>query len=116
MLNFYYDRIKHLRIAQPIIKDINLLENTINNYTKNKAIQNITYITLKYRLELDKIAIFMSARPVVIGEETKLYQDYQKENLIEDIEYLIECLVIIGATKYGVVKSIEEALENLNQQ
>lgn len=113
MLNFYYERICHLRIAQGLIKDINLLNSTLINYSRKKAISNISYIALKYQKELDKIAIYLSGRPVIIGQEEVLYHDHTEENLLADIEYLIECLIIIGAAKYGVVSSIEDAIENL---
>ena len=113
MLNFYYNRICHLRIAQPIIKDINLLNSLLNNFSRKKAITTISNIVLKYQTYLDSIAIHLSGRPVVTGETNSLYNDITNDSLINDINYLVDCLVIIGAVKYGVVKSIEDAIENI---
>ena len=116
MLNFYYNRICHLRIAQPIIKDINTLEECLRNYSRKKSISTLSYITLKYQHELDQLAIYMSARPVIKGEENSLYSDHTTEDLMGDLEYLISCLIIIGAVKYGVEKNIVDALDKINQQ
>ena len=115
MLNFYYYRFCHLRIAQPIINDINMLHSALITHSRKKAIDTISYITLKYNVELDKIAFYMTGRPVIKGEQDELYQDYSQSILESDIEYLINCLIIIGAVRFGVEKSLEHALQKITE-
>ena len=114
MFNFYYNRICHLRIAQPLIKDISLLNNSMTHYSRKRAISTLSYITLKYQPDLDKIAIYVSGRPVIKGQEQSLYSDHTEDDLLNDLDYLIKCLIIIGAVRYGVERNLEEALEKVN--
>lgn len=116
MFDFYYNRICHLRIAQPIINDITLLDNSISYYTRRSAISALSYITLKYQKELDKIAIYLSGRPIIKGQESVLYFDHTEEDLLNDLEYLIKCLIIIGAVRFGVEKSLVDAIAKINEE
>lgn len=113
MIEFYYNRIKHLRIAQPIIKDIDKLKNLMNNLNYNLAINVISSLTTKYEDDLQKIGIYLSGRPIIKGEKHILYSDYTSDDIIDDIEYLIMCLTIIGAVRYGVEKTIENAINKV---
>ena len=113
MITHYYNRIKHLRIAQPLIKDINNLNALYSNYNRNLAISTISRITLKYESDLQQIGLYLSGRPVIHGDADNLYSDYSKENFLDDIDYLINCLCIIGAVKYGVEKSLENAINKV---
>ena len=113
MINFYYNRIKHLRIAQPIIKDIDNLNLLLNKFNRRQAISLISYTTLKYEDDLQKIGVYLSGRPIIRGEEQTLYSEHTKEDLVDDINYLIMCLAIIGAVRYGVEKNLESAIEKV---
>jgi len=113
MINYYYNRIKHLRYAQPIIKDIDLLNSLIIKFNRQRAIDVVSKLTLKYEPELQKIGIYLSGRPVIKGEKEALYNEYTEDNLMDDIDYLIMCISIIGAVRYGVEKSLEDAIENV---
>ena len=113
MFDFYYNRICHLRIAQPIIKDILSMEEIIGNYNRQRAISALSFITLKYQRELDIIAVYMSGRPIIKGQQNVIYSNHTKDDLIDDLYYLIKCLIIIGAVRFGVEKSIPEAIAKI---
>jgi hypothetical protein len=113
MITFYYKRFRHLRIAQPIVNDIEMLRNISINFRKSTAISAITSITTKYEEELQYIGFYLSGRPVVKGEIDDLYSEYEEDSFLYDIDYLIDCLCIIGAVRFGVEKSLDDAIENV---
>lgn len=115
MIHYYYSRICHLRIAQPIINDINLILSSIYDFKTGQAINVVSYISLKYQKELDRIAFIVSGRPVIKGNHIDLYMNYPTENLMADLEYLVDCLVVIGSVRYGVEKSIDDAIKRINE-
>ena len=110
MLKTFYKKFCHLRIAQPIISDINSIDKVLYDFHSKTAINLISRLTLKYENDLNKIAFYLSGRPVVKGEMNILYKEHTIENLEDDLYYLKDCLIVIGSVRFGVVKSIEDAL------
>ena len=109
----YYNKIKHLRIAQGLVKDIDSLQYLLYAFNRKQAIHTVSHITLKYRSDLDKIGIYLSGRMITTGNQYELYHNYSDESLIDDINYLIDCLIVIGSVKYGGIKSLEEAINKI---
>lgn len=109
----YYNRIRHLRYAKGILDDINLIENAMANFNANRAIRIISHIATKYEQGIEKIGFLLTGRPIIRGLAEELYEDYNEENIYNDLMYLRDCLVIIGVVKYGGIKSIEEAISGL---
>ena len=113
MINTYYQRLKHLRMAQPYISDINLLKSSYSCPDKISAISLISYISVKYESDLQKIAFYVSARPVTRGNLNELYTDYTPEDYYDDIDYLTKCIVIIALVRFKMVPSLEYVLQQV---
>ena len=111
MLNTFYRKFCHLRLAQNIVHDVNSINMALYNFHGRTAINLISTLALKYENELNKIAFYLSGRPVIKGEMSILYGEHSLDNIEEDLYYLKDCLIIIGAVRFGVVKDIEEALK-----
>jgi hypothetical protein len=99
-------------MAQPYVSDINLLREAHYYTDKVKAIALVSHISVKYEAELQKIAFYVSARPVARGDINELYYDYSYEDFYDDINYLSKCIVIIALVRLRMVPSLEYILEN----
>jgi len=113
MLEKYYSRMSHLRLALPLLTDISALENLIYNFVRPRVIQQLSYTSLKYEKELQQIGFYFSGRTIVKGETSILYSHKSDDDLLDDLYYLIDCLVVIGAVRFGMEDSIESALEKI---
>ncbi len=116
MLEKYYSRMSHLRLALPLLTDISALENLIYNFVRPRVIQQLSYISLKYEQELQQIGFYFSGRTIVKGETSILYSHKTDDDLLDDIYYLIDCLVVIGAVRFGMEDSIESVLEKIQTE
>lgn len=116
MLEKYYNRMSHLRLATTLLNDIGALEQIVYNFNRNYAINTLSSIEDKYESELQQISFFYSGRPIIKGEINTLYSHKSNDDLIDDAYYLINCLIIIGAVRFGMEKSIELALQKLDDE
>lgn len=114
MIQQYYNRLKHLKIAQSYVKDITNLLNLLDNYHRREAVNLVSRLTLKYEHGINKIGLYSDARSVEKGNVEDLYKDYSDENLVDDIEYLIECIIIIAVVNLKIEPSIETVIEKLS--
>lgn len=113
MINTYYNRLKHLRIAQPYVNDISMLQRAYSIADKTSAISLVSYISVKYEDDLQKIAFYISARPVARGNLDELYIDYTPDDFYEDLDYLSKCIVVIALVRLKMVPSLESILEEI---
>jgi len=109
----HYETLRHLRMAKSYVDDIQKLNFVLNNFKRNQAIALLSKLTLKYEKGIDQIGFYLSGRPVIKGQIDNLYGDRSTDDLVADIEYLIDCIVIIGAVNFGLAPSIESILEEL---
>lgn len=116
MLEKYYRRMSHLRLALPLLKDISALEYIMYNFNRRYAIDTLSRISLKYENELQKIGFYYSGITIVKGNQNAIYYYKTDEDLVADAEYFIDCLIIIGAVRYGMENSIETVLEKLEAE
>ena len=114
MIQSYFNKFKHLRMAQGYVQDINSLLYLLNNYNHNKAINLVSQLTTKYEEGINIIGAYYNARYVVKGEINELYQDHTSEDMIDDIEYLIECIVIIAVINLRIETDVETVIQKLN--
>jgi len=114
MIQQYYNRFKHLRIAQSYVKDIEILLYILDNYNHYEAINNVSRLTTKYENGINKIGAYFKARTVVKGEINELYQDHTSSDMVDDIEYLITCIVIIAVVNLRIEPDIETVIKKLN--
>ena len=114
MILQYYKRFKHLRIAQSYVKDIEILLYLLDNYNHYEAINTVSHLTTKYEDGINKIGAYFNARTVVKGEINELYQDHTSSDMIDDIEYLINCIIIIAVVNLKIEPNIETVIKKLN--
>lgn len=116
MIEQYFNQIKHLRIAQKYVKDIENLLYLIDNYNHQQAINLVSQLTTKYEQGINKIGVYFNARTVIKGEVNELYKDYSSDDMLDDIDYLITCIVIIAVVKLGFEPDIESVINKLNYE
>lgn len=116
MLDYYYNRISHLRFAKPILDDIEALKNVQLKFYRPAAINTISRISLKYEKDLQKIGFYLSGRPIIKGETRALYANKTDDDVMDDLTYLINCLIVIGAVKFNLEPSLEAALKKVQEE
>lgn len=116
LLENYYKRMVHLRIAQPLINDITTLDNLVTNFNRVALIYALSFVSLKYEKELQQIGFCYSGRAIIKGHECDIYSTKTNYDLIDDANYFIDCLILIGAVRFGMEKDIPSALNRLNQE
>lgn len=113
MLEKYYRRMSHLRLALPLLNDISALEFIIYNFNRFKAIEVLSRIALKYEKELQSIGFYYSGVTITKGTIASIYSYKSDDDLISDANYFIDCLIIIGAVRFGMEDSIQSVLHKL---
>lgn len=106
----------HLRIAQPLINDIIALDNLITNYNRTAMKNQLSYTSLKYEKELQQIGFCYSGRAIIKGPQYEIYSTKSDYDLIDDANYFIDCLILIGAVRFGMEKDLPAALTRLDQE
>ncbi len=109
----YFNKIKHLRVAESYLNDISLINYTLNNFTEVNAEQTISYCATKYKNDLNLIGRMLTGVMVFnnneIGPKTE-------EDLFNDLLYIRDCIIIFGAVHCGIENTIHSAVVKINRE
>lgn len=113
IINYYYNTLSTLKMAKPILKDIEKL-----SFAENTNTDNIKYvigkIVPKYKKELDYIGTHYTDKVVLSPKQAvTYYETTSDEDVNYDLHYLIDCLVIIGSYKVGLIENMDEILTQI---
>ena len=108
-LESLFDLYKHLRIAQEIVQEILTLDYYVYNFDEQQSISLITFCIDKYNREI-KIISGIKRDKVVVENDEHLYETKDEEEVNSDVEYIRDCLIMIGAVKSGIRTSLVDVV------
>lgn len=106
----YFNLYKNLRSMSEIVNEILVLDHYAYNYIQEEAIECIDFCVKKYNREIKLIASLKRDK-VVIDNDPTLYETKDDEEINSDVEYIRDCLIIIGTVRAGFNYSIREIME-----
>ena len=109
-----FNLFKHLRSMQTIVEEINTLDYYVYNFDEEKSIDLIDFCLTKYGEEIKRIGTLYQSK-VVIENDPHIYETKDSVEINEDVEYIEECLVIIGAVQSGIRPSIQAIMSEINK-
>ena len=111
-LEYLFNIYKNLRSSQTIVNEIITLDYFVYNFDENEAISLIDYCVKKYNREIKRIASLKKDK-VVVDNSPTLYEEKDEEEINSDVEYIRDCLIIIGAVQSGIRPSIRDVMEEI---
>ena len=105
---------KHLRTMQTIVEEINTLDYFVYNFDEENAINLIDFCITKYGDYIKRIGSLYQNK-VVIEDNPHIYEEKDEIEINEDVEYIQECLVIIGAVESGIRPSIQAVIKEISE-
>ena len=100
---------KNLRSVQEIVNEIVTLDYYVYHYDEEESIRLIDYCIHKYNREIKQISGIKKDR-VVVENDYELYDNKDDEEINEDVAYIRDCLMIIGAVKSGIRATIRDVV------
>lgn len=107
-----FETISHLRTMQGIVQEILALDYYVYNYEESEAIKLIDYCISKYGEYIKRIGSLYEDR-VVVENDPQLYERKDDVEINSDVQFIRDCLIIIGAVQSGIRNSIEEVVREI---
>lgn len=104
---------KNLRSMQKIVEEIISLDYYVYNYDEGQAISLIDYAIKNYNREIKLICSLRKEGQVVVENDDTLYERKDSVEINSDVEYIRDCLIIIGAVKSGIRGSLREVVDEV---
>lgn len=109
----YFNKIKHLRVANSFLNDINLINYTLLHFTYSEAQETISYVAIKYKNDLNTIGRMLTGVMVLnnveVGEKTE-------DDLADDLLYIRDCIIVFAAVHCGIENTIRSAVVKINRE
>lgn len=100
---------RNLRSVQEIVQEILTLDHYVYNIDIDESIHLIDYCLTKYNREIKLIAGIRRDK-VVVENDHHLYETKDEVEINEDVEYIRDCLIIIGAVKSGIRQNFRDVV------
>lgn len=97
---------KNLRSVQDIVQEIYIADYYVYNFVEDEAIDVIDSVITKYKRDIKKIGKLYHNK-VVIENDPHAYDEKDEEEINSDIEFIRDCLIMIGAVKSGIRPNLE---------
>lgn len=110
VLENLFNIFKHLRSASTIVEEILTLDYYVYNFDEEQSIRLIDYAVTKYNKEIKLIAS-MKRDKVVVEDNPTLYEKKDEIEINSDVEYIRDCLIVIGAVQSGIRPDLRKVLE-----
>ena len=104
---------KNLRSMQKIVNEILALDYYVYNYDESSAITLIDHAIKSYNTEIKLICSLRKEGQVVVENDDTLYETKTNEEINSDVEYIRDCLIIIGAVKSGIRGTLREVVDEV---
>lgn len=114
LLTKYYQTLLHLKSARRYVFDITTLNECFLNFDVENSISTLRPLVYKYRSELNQIGKYKTG--ITVKKDTRLYEKKTDDDLMFDLQYMIRCIILIGAVHCGLVNNIYLALEQLHDE
>ena len=110
VINNYFNSIKHLKMAEPFLIDIELINETLLNFTTERAMNLIDKLAKKYRNDFTYLG--KSLTGVMIFKQKDL-PEKTNSDLVDDLIYQQRCIVISAAVHCGIENTLQSAVNKL---
>lgn len=108
-----FNTFKHLRSMQTIVNEICALDYYVYNYNEQEAIVLIDFCITKYGEYIKRIGSLYK-NMVVVENDHQLYENKDEEEINSDVEYIRDCLIVIGAVQSEIRPSIQAVIDEIN--
>lgn len=112
ILEDIYSRYRHLRSMQTIVKEIDTLEYYVYNFAEAESIKLIDFCVKKYGYYIKRIGSIYRDK-VVVENDPELYENKDSVEINSDVDFIRDCLIIIGAVQSGMRPSIEVVVNEM---
>lgn len=107
-----FNRFKKLRSMQTIVEEINTLEYYVYNFNEEESIKAIDFCVTKYGEYIKRIGSLYQDK-VVVENDPKLYESKDDVEINSDVDFIRDCLIIIGAVQSGMRPNIETVVNEI---
>lgn len=107
-----FQRFRHLRNVQTIVEEIIVLGDLSRDYNEDDAIIAIDHCVDKYGREISLIGSLYKSK-VVVEDDPELYERKDDEEIHGDVEFIRDCLIIIGAVRSGLRPSLDYVVREM---
>ncbi len=97
---------------QEIVQEIEIMDYYVYNYVEDEAIRCIDFCVSKYGKYISRIGSLYQDK-VVVENDPKLYEKKDSEEINGDVEFIRDCLIIIGAVQAGLRPNIETVVREV---
>ena len=117
-LDNYFNALSRWKVAQEDVKLINLVASAIENYERYYSINILSNILVTYKFEIDKISKLIGNDEITVEKKEPIerYNDEEisDEQVLHDLHYVHDCLILISAVNNGLAESLKDALQYIN--
>ncbi len=92
---------KNLRCVAKLVEEIIAADYYVYHYSEKEVIDLIDYFVTKYNKEIKQIGSLYQNK-VVVENDPEIYDRKESEEINSDMEFIRDCLIIIGAVKSGI--------------
>lgn len=114
LLKENYKTIQNLRSVNFIVQDISALQMCYKEKNREIIEKTLNQIIQKYQKDIQQIGKLYTKIPIISGEN--VYRDKTMHTLLRDIEYIIDCLIIIASVKSGIERGLGDVLHKLTSE
>jgi hypothetical protein len=114
VLEELFNRFRHLRTMQEIVREIEIMDYYVYNYVEKEAIRCIDFCVNKYGEYIKRIGSLYQDK-VVVENDPELYDRKDEEEINGDVEFIRDCLIIIGAVQSGIKPNIETVVREVKE-
>lgn len=107
-----FELYRYLRVVQPIVQEILTLDYYVYNFNENTAIDLIDACITKYDKEIRFIGSLYKNKEVV-NNDPHIYETKSSVEINSDVEFIRDCLIMIGAVLSGIRNSLEEVVAEI---
>ena len=107
-----FERFRYLRVMQVMVDEILTLDHYVYNYVEDEAIRLIDFCVTKYGPYISRIGSLYQDK-VVIENDPELYEKKDSVEINGDVEFIRDCLIIIGAVESGIRPNIEAVVKEI---
>lgn len=107
-----YYMFRRLRSMQEIVNEIDTLEYYVYNFDEGESIKMIDFCITKYGEYIKRIGSLYKDM-VVVENNPKLYEEKDSIEINSDVDFIRDCLIIIGAVQSGMRPSLEAVVNEI---
>lgn len=117
----YYKTLSVLKSQQKNMQTIYNLQQCYADYNRVYAINLLSGVLYQYAKEINQIAGMMNKPYIQTFENVDIVEIYNQEEkrdeeILHNIAYAVDCLIIIFAVQAGIACSISEVVNKLKKQ